>query len=375
MQIVSYEYKDSEWSFSPIELNPISLFVGASGSGKTRFFNTIFNLGTFISRNEKKAGSGEWNIRFRAGDQTYDYTLVIRLAEKTSQEIVLERLIRNPGSPSSKTLIDRDTDSFEFEGLKLPKFPASDSAIYLLRETPPIAPIHQAFGGILKRSFSSDVLETSVKPITIKREVIAKIDRLKSLQHVHVIGAQSLEGALQVLHSVFPKTFAEIAQQFREIFPFVSEIGIRKLSDLSPETIDDDRQVIAIREKGIRSWIHLEGLSSGMLKVLLILTDLRLMPSGGIYMIDEYENSLGVNAIDFLPDIMLEMTDRIQFLLISHHPYLINRIPIKDWYIFGRQGAHVQIRFGEELVSRYGASKQQAFVQLINDPFYLEGKE
>jgi predicted ATPase len=178
-----------------------------------------------------------------------------------------------------------------------------------------------------------------------------------------------------VLHSVFPKTFAEIAQQFREIFPFVSEIGIRKLSDLSPETIDDDRQVIAIREKGIRSWIHLEGLSSGMLKVLLILTDLRLMPSGGIYMIDEYENSLGVNAIDFLPDIMLEMTDRIQFLLISHHPYLINRIPIKDWYIFGRQGAHVQIRFGEELVSRYGASKQQAFVQLINDPFYLEGKE
>ncbi len=92
-------------------------------------------------------------------------------------------------------------------------------------------------------------------------------------------------------------------------------------------------------------------------------------------MIDEYENSLGINAIDFLPQFILDNGKDIQFFITTHHPYLINQMPIKDWLVFHREGSTVKNKSGIELEGLYGKSKQQAFVQLINDPFYSQVSE
>ena len=62
----------------------------------------------------------------------------------------------------------------------------------------------------------------------------------------------------------------------------------------------------------------------------------------------------------------------IQFLVTTHHPYLINSMPMKAWKVFHRNGSKVYIKGGEELEAKYGKSKQKAFVQLINDPFYAD---
>ena len=112
-----------------------------------------------------------------------------------------------------------------------------------------------------------------------------------------------------------------------------------------------------------------------MQKVLLIITDIQMLPNGGVYLIDEYENSLGLNAIEFLPTYLLELEKDMQLFITSHHPYIINKFPVKNWYVFHRTGYEVKIKYGEELVTRFGISKQQAFTKLINDPFYTEGKE
>ncbi|NQT26088.1 ATP-binding protein [candidate division KSB1 bacterium] len=119
----------------------------------------------------------------------------------------------------------------------------------------------------------------------------------------------------------------------------------------------------------------LNNLSSGMQKTLLILTDVHTLPPGSIYLIDEYENSLGVNSVNFFPNLLLEEDFKIQFLITSHHPYIINKIPIKNWYVFHRKGTEVKIIYGEKLITRYGKSKQQTYIKLLNDPFFLEGKE
>lgn len=117
------------------------------------------------------------------------------------------------------------------------------------------------------------------------------------------------------------------------------------------------------------------GISSGMKKVLLILTDLHILPEGGVYIIDEYENSLGLGAIDFFPQFILTFEKDVQFIVTSHHPYLINEIPPSSWYVFHRKGQHVSIRHGEELAAHFSKSKQQAFIQLINDPLFTKGVE
>ena len=109
-----------------------------------------------------------------------------------------------------------------------------------------------------------------------------------------------------------------------------------------------------------------------MQKVLLIIADIITLPKGSIYIIDEYENSLGINAIDFLPEFLDAHGTDIQFLITTHHPYLINSMPMKKWRVFHRNGSRVSIKDGAEFEEKYGKSKQKAFVQLINDPFYTD---
>ncbi len=110
-----------------------------------------------------------------------------------------------------------------------------------------------------------------------------------------------------------------------------------------------------------------------MLKVLLIITDIIALPEESIYMIDEYENSLGINAIDFLPQLLIDHGGQNQYFITTHHPYLINNMPIKHWRIFNRKGSTVTVKSGIEFEERFGKSKQEGFIQLINDPFYYEG--
>ena len=64
-----------------------------------------------------------------------------------------------------------------------------------------------------------------------------------------------------------------------------------------------------------------------------------------------------------------------QFFITSHHPYIINNIPIENWLVFHRKGLQVKIKSGTELKEKFGKSKQKYFLQLVNDPFYKEGIE
>ena len=44
-----------------------------------------------------------------------------------------------------------------------------------------------------------------------------------------------------------------------------------------------------------------------------------LPEEGCVYLIDEYENSLGVNAINFFPSVLFEAASKSQFIITSHH--------------------------------------------------------
>jgi len=135
-----------------------------------------------------------------------------------------------------------------------------------------------------------------------------------------------------------------------------------------------DAPLALVRERGVPKATQIGDIASGMLKVLLILTDVIASPDGIVYMIDEYENSLGVNAINFLPTFLLEHGGRRQFFVTSHHPFLINAIPIEDWFVFKREGLRIHIAPGARLREKYGRSKQQHFIQLMNDPIYTESQ-
>jgi AAA15 family ATPase/GTPase len=107
-----------------------------------------------------------------------------------------------------------------------------------------------------------------------------------------------------------------------------------------------------------------------MLKTLIHISELYLSPEGTVILIDEFENSLGINCIDVVTDLIRENRN-IQFILTSHHPYIINNIGMEHWKIVTRKGGVVTVKDAKDL--NLGKSRHQAFTQLINLEEYNEG--
>jgi hypothetical protein len=273
-------------------------------------------------------------------------------------------------------LVERDENSFRFSGDELPKLTLEETSVSLLKEEELIKPIYEGFSSILRRRFFHDALSKITEYQAIPLGIDERLQKNKELGLLFR-GNFSLNLNLFFLSKYFKNVFNLIKDHYKAIFPFISAVTVQDLGKLRKNIGTAGLVPVAcIKEKANPDkWIPITELSSGMQKVLLILTDSFLLPDGGVYLIDEYENSLGIGAIEFLPSFMLELEKDVQFLITSHHPYLINNIPVKNWYVFHRRGSDVTIKFGDELTERYGKSKQQAFIKLINDPFYLEGVE
>lgn len=370
--ISTYYFKghgEEQWEFEEITLSSINLFVGATGSGKTRFLNTLFNVSTFVAKGEPFR-AGYWKIAAQTDKHEYRWEYQ-GITNHGKDQIVSECLRRRPlnSSESLETLIDRTSENFLFCGNSLPKLQSDKLSLTLLKEEKLIEPFYETFLRVQRRNFHDAGLNNALSLQLIGAE---QIESIKSRGITALWEQQNaLSAKLFLLKNHFPDLYQATIRCYKEIFPTLTDCNVVwsneadvQLSTAIPVPI------FLVQEKGVKGWMPLNELSSGMQKVLLILSDIISLPKGTIYIIDEYENSLGVNAIDFLPQFLVDYGERIQFLITTHHPYLINSIPVRSWRVFHREGSKVMIRNGAEFEEKYGKSKQQAFIQLINDPFY-----
>jgi hypothetical protein len=374
MKILTYEchsFDPDRWHFSNVAFGRINLLVGDTATGKTRFLNTIFNLGSFTASNAFKFGM--WEITFEQYRKTYKW--VLETENKGGEQIIIKDNLSEIMQGNEEPITERNDKLFRFLNKEMPKLSQKETSVYLLKEEEVIKPIYEGFSNILRRDFSQEALIKASQYQSIPLGLIEKINRKRDLR-ILFQSDLSLSASLFLLSEYFEDLFNKICTIYKRVFPFIVETKILDLSELNKDvSVPGKMPIFCAKEKRIDKWLGLEQLSSGMQKVLLLLTDIFIMPDEGIYIIDEYENSLGINAIDFFPTFLLEIDKNIQFFITSHHPYIINKIPVNDWYIFHRRGAEVSIKHGDELVERFGKSKQQAFIKLINDPFYTEGVE
>jgi ABC-type bacteriocin/lantibiotic exporter with double-glycine peptidase domain len=101
-----------------------------------------------------------------------------------------------------------------------------------------------------------------------------------------------------------------------------------------------------------------------MLKTLNILAEIALSSNETVLLIDEFENSLGVNCIDIVSDNLLNSDGNIQYIITSHHPYIINKIDMKYWKIVTRKGSIIETKNISDL--DLPKSRHEAFKQLLN---------
>ena len=359
--ISSYYYNGGqfeEWEFEEAKLKRVNLIVGASGSGKSRYLNSVFNVSSFIVHGQPYR-PGYWKLTVQTEHHEYLWEY-----DGSENQVKRESVKRKPidSSDEPEELIDRTSDSFLFRGKELPRLQRDKPGVTLLKEEDVINPLHETFARMQRRKFHDEGLRDALSLQDVSKELSSLSKSDEGILGLWKL-APALSAKLFLLKKKFPIKYKLAVETFVQIFPSIRECEIRINS---PGQVP----VFLIKEEKINRNIPVLELSSGMQKVLLIITDIISLPKGSIYMVDEYENSLGINAIDFLPGFLADHGTDVQFLVTTHHPYLINSMPIKTWRVFHRSGSKVSIKDGAELEEKYGKSKQKAFIQLINDPFY-----
>lgn len=137
----------------------------------------------------------------------------------------------------------------------------------------------------------------------------------------------------QVLHSLqssYPEKFRLIQETFQSSFEEVEEIT-------TPIRRDMPKTTISIKEKDFDkpfpSWV----LSDGELKILAMLASLYSPTPPPLIALEEPENFIHPHLLEFIVELLKNASDRMQILLTTHSPLLVDLLDPEDLIIIGRE--------------------------------------
>lgn len=379
MKINRFDFTDNayEWSLAETTLDRLTLLVGASGVGKTQILKALLSLKR-IANGESISGV-KWSVEFETvtgqnylwqGEFENKGSLIFVNEDDENQKnkpkILHEKLSLNGNEISSRT-----SKQTIFNGQETLKFSQQESIISILKEEDLINPAYEGF----KKIIYSDQSESQREPFRISffnaNKLVKKYDSLKKIQE----SDEDIRVKLYLVSKVDQATFSKIKDRFCEIFPQVENIKIEPL-DFRDEEIPSfvkDYPFIQMKEQGVPKWIQQGKISSGMFRTLTQISELYLCPEGTVFLIDEFENSLGINCIDELTNDILKSSRQVQFIITSHHPYIINNIDFQNWKLVTRTSGVVKTNPISNYIS--GKSKHDKFMQLMQLKQYETGTE
>lgn len=382
MRIQSFEFESTQhrWKLNEVALSDLTLLVGLSGVGKTRILKSIASL-SGIAAGKSKQGI-KWIVRFsdenarncvwsgeferleggEAMPEQFEFMRDEDDGAKKRARIVSERLVVD-----DRILVAREHDQIVLSGNKVPKLSPHESVISLFKEEDEIRPISKSF----ERIVYSDRVEVDGFS---RLFALMNSERLsKKYSDIDAIKQSSLPALakLYLAYLIEDKVFHDIRSRYIGVFPNVEDVAFGKFREFEAPDFLANAAFVQIKERGVDDYIEQKDISSGMLRTLSHLAELYLSPPGTVILIDEFENSLGVNCIDAVTEDLLDSSSNIQFVITSHHPYIINNVSADFWKVVCRQGSNVSAIDAEEL--GIGISSHDAFLQLLNSEKYSSG--
>jgi predicted ATPase len=389
MKINSFNFRNNSqnWHLEKTYFDNLNLLVGASGVGKTRILKALYLIYNVAQGEVQMLEDVEWSIDFSHLGQKYRWELKALnptqtnfSSEQNQSEIVEEKLIKFAENNEPIEILHRTKTESRLNQNQIPKLKRTESAITLLAEEESIAPIADAFKRFIFNETLQNVeisvnfdptslilspsLNAQLKSINTDQNAYTKT--LETFKETSIHFATILKA--YYLKKYFPQTFDEIKEAYIEIFPSVKDISItvKKQSDKNYNLL------LEIQEHGSENWIPQYRISSGMYVTLTYLIEITTAPEGSVFVVDEFENSLGINCMPQLTDFILDKSPNLQFILTSHHPYIINNIPWKTWQLVSRTNGTIRTRKAVDIPKLNTASSLDKFTQLIN---LLENEE
>ncbi|MCI1753879.1 MAG: ATP-binding protein [Flavobacteriales bacterium] len=283
--------------------------------------------------------------------------------------------LKTAGSPSALLNFAEQPHQWprlDHSGAQCPVGPGTlaGEGLNLLKEEELIKP---AYEGLQKVIFS-DQTESLGEPYKINVFDASKLaKKWKTIEEIRNAN-ESTRTKLYLCYVNQKKVFHQIRDRYMDIFPQVEDVKVEPL-DVKEEGIPQffkDLPFIQIKEKQVDKWFEQGAISSGMLRTLLHLSEIYLCKEGTVFLIDEFENSLGINCIDELTNDIVQSKRDIQFIITSHHPYIINNINPSNWKLVTRVASVVKT----EDVTKYNFSKSKhdAFMQLLQLEAFQSGR-
>ncbi|MGI6030342.1 MAG: AAA family ATPase [Eubacteriales bacterium] len=379
MRIQSLYYRDEDcnWTLQPTQFDLLTLFVGISGVGKSRILEAIMSLRDVVLGHTDRLGGVSFTVEFSTGTSSYRWKCRFEALHRPNLKsrharqlyptwemlgvplrpaIVEEQLVQG-----SEEIFRRDVDGCYFQGKLLPRPNPYRSMLELFSSEPVLKEVRDSFLSIFLMEFTSDMnvlVDASLAKLYEERNS-AEDERQIITSNAPLIAK------LAYYSKARPEKFQRIRQKFIDVFPQVEDLCFR-------EVTDSRFYILHLKERGT-DYIPQGNFSSGMFKTLLFLTQLSMLEGSCVVLIDEIENSLGLNCIDILTDELAEVECDDQFFITSHHPYIINNIDMEYWRVVNRKGSAVSVKTAKDL--HMGDSSHEAFFQLINSAGYRKGIE
>jgi hypothetical protein len=382
MNIKSFEFIDatSGWMLEKVSFSGFNLLVGVSGAGKTRIVRAlehVFNLAIGAKDGEETRGA-RFAIEFDHDGLEYRWNAVLEPPLPPTENIdngskltVDSPLIHTEQiTQAEQVIVNRSPDRFEFMGQEIPRIDRSKSAIAVLKDNPSIRPLHRAFSACVSKMLA--LMPTH--GMNFEEFFEKEKGMYQSVEDIAADQTLPIHHKAEILQELFPEAFTEIEDIFRDAFPTVEQLRVwRSEPRQVSATFRSYHVALQAKEAGVDVWVPFHGMSSGMQRYLSFLIHLAFAPRGTVVLIDELEASLGINCLPAATRFLLNRAPDLQFIITSHHPYIIEKIPMDRWKIVTRKGSHVRVLDAAAIPALQERSRLDHFTRLINLPEYEQG--
>jgi len=366
MIITKYSYnEESTWNFQQLNLQDLNLIVGKTSSGKTRIINTLINFSKLFKQDKGELRAGNWEIGFKLNkDDVIEYNY--KLSINRQQNITSEKLEKN-----GTTLLEFDGNTLVIENDRIEGLSPQMMALKTFSRKMNFEEIISNFQDIFLRRHNPGVGKEGNELTSLKKLSLLK-DEETFLKAIRKSDTISPETGFYFLKKFDKKNFDELKKAFSTCFPCATDIDLLPIEEVPSIRVDDiiDKEklyCVCIKEQG--QWIPRFEVSSGMHRFIEALVDIYTPPHNSIIIYDEFENGLDPFVIGALVDIYLEKLFEHQYIFTSHHPYIIDKIPPKNWIIVRRKGYVVE-NFPGSNVEQDEDSLSGNFISLLNSIEY-----
>ena len=308
-----------------IDFGGLDLFIGANASGKSTildalrflqegvqardFRNAVSTRGGLLNLAWKGAEARDIGLAVRIEDDGKTYEWMIRLLREARDFHVNEQVLDLTQSPPNDPLLITSKDSSwwrsgkEGEQVELKQGPTSCALA--------AAAADASFPARGLADFVNSWGFFDPNPFLLRHDW-ASVDSGRFDPY-----GRNLAETLCALENSSPNRFRQIVDSTRSIMGLPSNVKTREI---------DGGFYFLQDEPGLRYPVHQKGVSSGTLRMLALMTALHGRPSASLIGIEEPENYVHPTALSSFVEHLLDARERVQFLITTHSPMLLDLI-------------------------------------------------